>query len=631
MKDRKLTDALSHTAGVLIVLGILVAFNVLIGGLRLRADLTEDRVYTLSEGTRGLVRDLDRTVVLKYYFSANHPGLPVPIKQYGQRVHDLLREYASASRGKIRIERFDPQPDSDEEEWAQRYGLAAQAIDPLGFGPPVYMGLVAVSGAREASIPVLSPNQEPRLEYDITRLIAEVAQARKPKLGIMSSLPVIAPPQGPFMQQASRNWLFVEELKRQYEVQLLTAPFEAVPEDIDVLVAIHPKDLTEATLFALDQFVLRGGRLLAFVDPLCLTEQQRMDQPMQPWAMPTFESDLNRLTRAWGVELTTGRVVADPPASSQVGFGPGGADMMPTWLSLRGGAGIERDQVVTANLDFLMFPFPGAITGEPVEGLTKTVLVRASPESSLLPANLSTQPGPEKMRSAMPQPEAALAVRLHGRFPTAFPDGSPTPSTEDGNEQEATPPPTDFLREAEAESAVVLVADVDMIFDDYAVRRGSFMGQTVFQPLNDNLDFAMNLVEELAGSEALIGLRSRGRVDRPFHRVLRLAAKAQERGQQEELRLQSRLQELQIRLNELQAARQEDQQFILSPEQQREIEGFNRERFETQRQLREVRKNLRRDINRLGTILKAINLFAVPLAVATFGVGYWWKRRQRGA
>ena len=627
-KDRKLTDAFSHTAGVFIVLGILIAVNVLFGSLRLRADLTEDRIYTLSDGTRGLVRDLERTVVLKYYFSAGNPDLPVPIKQFGQRVNDLLREYASASRGRIRIERYDPQPDSDEEEWAQRYGLQGQSLDPLGFGPPVYMGLVAVAGAREAAIPFVSPGEEPRLEYAITRLISEVVQERKPKLGVMSPLPVLGQPRGPMMQEP-QGWLFIEELKRQYEVQLLTPPFNAVPDDIDLVVAIHPKDLPDATLFALDQFILRGGRLLAFVDPLCLTEQQRMDQPMQPWAMPSFASDLNRLMQNWGVELAAGRVVADPAAASQVGFGPGGAEMMPTWLSLRGGAGIDKEQIVTSGLDALMFPFPGAFTGEAVEGLTQTVLVRASEDASLLPASLATQPGPEKMRSAMPEPGASLALRLQGRFPTAFPDGAPRAAPEEGEEDPA--PPADFLREAEAEGVVVLVADVDIIFDEYAVRRGNFMGQIVYQPINNNLDFAINLVEELAGSDALIGLRSRGRVDRPFHRVLALAARAQARGQQEELRLQSRLQELQIRLSELQTGKQEDQQFILSPEQQHEIERFSQERFETQRQLREVRKNLRRDINRLGALLKSINLLAMPIAVATFGLGYWWKRRQRGA
>lgn len=621
-RDPKLTDALSHTTGVLVVLAILVMVNVLLAGVRLRADLTEDGLYTLSDGTRALLRDLDRTVELKFFFSASNPDLPVPVKQFGQRVHDLLREYAAASRGKVTLERLDPQPDSDEEEWAQRYGVQGQAVDLLGVGPQVYLGLVAVSGTREAVIPVISPGQEPRLEYGVTRLISEVTQQRKTKVGVVSSLPVMGRPQMPFAD-APRGWVIVEELKRQYEVLSLPTDLEAVPDDVGLLLLVHPKDLSEKTLFAVDQFVLKGGRILAFVDPLCLTEQQSLGSETQPWERPSVASDLNRLTKAWGVEMVSDRVVADPEAASQVGFGAGGSELMPTWLSIRGAPGIDPNEVVTSGLDFLMMPFAGALKGTPAEGLSRTVLVRASDGSALLPSFQATQPGADKMQAAAPEPAAALVVRLQGRFPTAFPDGRPEGAAEDAA--------TTVLGQAEKDGVVVIVSDVDLLFDDYSARRGSFMGQTVYQPINDNLDFVLNLAEQVAGSEALIGLRSRGRIDRPFQRVLALAQAAQEKGQQEEFRLQARLQEAQARLNDLQRGKQEDQKFILSPEQKAEIEKFSKERFEAQRQLRDVRKNLRRDINRLGAVVKSVNLLAMPLAVAAFGVGYWWTRRSRAA
>jgi ABC-type uncharacterized transport system involved in gliding motility auxiliary subunit len=337
--------------------------------------------------------------------------------------------------------------------------------------------------------------------------------------------------------------------------------------------------------------------------------------------MPSTSSDLNRLTEAWGATLVAGQVVADLNAASQVGFGSGGSDRMSTWLSLRRSA-FDQEDLSTSGLEMLMLPFAGGLEGEAPEGVTRTVLVSSSADASLVSSFAAMQPGSGKMRGATPKPNAPLVVRLTGRFPTAFPDGPP--AAEDAE----APVEEEGLSEAAGDGVVVIVSDVDLLYDDYSLRATRFLGQTIYQPLNDNLSLVLNFVEQLTGNPALVGLRSRGRLDRPFDRVLALEKEAQEQWQQEEVKLQAKLQEAQTRLNELQRAKGDDQRFILSPEQKAEIEQFSAQRFEAQKQLREVRKNLRRDINRLGYWVKSINILAVPMLVAVFGVGYWWRRRS---
>lgn len=627
MNSKPWRISLGGAAGALIVLAILIALNAVVGALRIRKDMTAERLYTLSGGTRTFLAGLDRTVTLKLFFSQSNENLPIPLKQYAQRVTDLLREYEAHGRGRVVLETYDPRPDSDEEEWAQRYGLAGQTLDMLGMQPDLYFGLVAVSGTREAALPFLAPATEPQLEYLCTRLIHEVTRAGRPKVGVLSSLRVMGDPRMPFGMppgQSGAGWQALAELGRQCELVPLNNELDRVADDIETLLVIHPKELSDRALFAIDQFVLRGGKLLAFVDPLCMTDRDAGLTPSSPYGEGPAASDLNKLTKAWGYELVPGQVVADVEAASYVTFGGQGSERLPTWLTLRPDH-IHREEIVTGSLKSLMMPFAGAFKGEPAEGLSAVTLVHTSDDAALLPSFQATQAGVEKMRLAKPEGQLALALRLKGTFKTAFPDGAPVEGTNTAAEAAG------ILKESQKDGVVVLVADVDMLYDRYALRELNFFGQTVYQPVNDNLSFALNLTEELTGSEALIGLRSRGAVDRPFDRVIALESRAQQRWQEEELKLVARLREAQARLDELQRAKGEDQQYILSPEQKREIESFRQQRFETQRQLKEVRKNLRRDIERLGTSLKVINMAAMPALVAVYGLVHGWRRRRKAS
>ena len=283
---------------------------------------------------------------------------------------------------------------------------------------------------------------------------------------------------------------------------------------------------------------------------------------------------------------------------------------------------------MTESLERLMMPFAGQILGSAGEGLAMTTLVSASGEAVVLNSYQARNPEDAGTRNGTPAPGAALAVRLAGRFPTAFPDGPPP---REGETNETAAATNGWLKAGEADGAVILVADADLLANGYSARAVRLLGQTLYQPFNDNLNFTLNVAEQLSGNPELIGLRSRGRYEYPFERVLALEQAAQAQWQEEEAKLQQKLVEAQRRLNELQSAKSEDQQLVLSAEQKAEVERFRQERFETQRQLKEVRKNLRHSIEKLGLTLKVLNMAAVPVVVAVFGIGFGWRRRRRAA
>lgn len=609
-------------AGVLLLLGILIAFNAVLHPMRVRMDVTEDKLYTLSDGTKQLLGELDRDVTLKFYFSKSNDRLPVPMKNFASRVRDLLKEYESRSRGYLVVEEYDPKPDSDEEEWAQRYGLQSQSLDIFGMDGGLYFGIVAVSGNREAAIPMLAQSAEPRLEYLLTRMVSEVASEKTAKVGIMSALPVNGPPQmNPYMMQqgGDRRWAVISEIERQYDVETVEMTATEIPADIDTLVVIHPAGISDDTLYAIDQFVLRGGHLLAFTDPMSLVAQESADPQMQQMGMtpPQVASDLNRLTSAWGVAMVANQLAADESAASLLNTGRGTAQRNAAWLSLRE-PHINHEDIATGSLADLMLPFAGVFEGSVSNGLEKTELLFTADDGFTV-NTFAARSGRVEIPAA--KQRLPLAIRLTGVFHTAFPEGKP--SAEEGEKEEG-------LKESQTSGVVVLVADTDLLGDRFATEQMNLFGQTIVQPLNDNLAFAANMVEQLCGSEALIGLRSRNAFDRPFDRVIELEKQAAFKWQAEEQRLNEKLQGVQTKLSQLQQSRDDGQQTFLSPEQETEVKKFREEVFQTQQALKEVRKNLRRDIESLGMRLKVLNILGVPLLVAVFGIvrGIWIKRTR---
>ncbi|MDD5483401.1 MAG: Gldg family protein [Kiritimatiellae bacterium] len=618
---------------LLALLVILIALNIIMGGFYFRKDLTEEKVFTLSEGTLNLLKKLDAPVTLKYFFTRSAAATSVPLKTFARQVEDLLNEYRLAADGKIVVEIYDPEPDSDAEEWAERYGLSGQTLDLAG--PAVYCGLAAVKGDAVETIPVLDPRSEELLEYNITRMIARAANPKKPVVGVMSSLPVMGVRAFPYAMpgqprpQNQPPWAVFQDLGRDYEVRSLPAGAEHLDPDMDLVILIHPKNLSDKTLFALDQFVLRGGRLMAFIDPMCLCEAMLGDA--SPDLSRPF-SDLNKLTDAWGIKYEGDKVVADLEAATRVRLNNNALDENPAFLTLRR-ENIDGQNVITAPLESLILPGAGAFTGAGAAELRVESLLVSSPQSQLVnsfAARLGSeairrdfQPGLKKMN---------LALRLHGRFKTAFPEGAP-PAASAADDKEQKPGESKeeapALKESEKETTVILVADADLLYDAFAVQELNVFGARVYQPMNDNINFFFNAVDYLAGSEDLARIRSRGRFERPFDKVLALQRSAQEKWLLKERELQSQLESTRERLESLQRQKDKNQKYILSPEQEEEINRFRQEQLKTQRELKQVRKNLREGIERLGGKVKILNILLVPVLVAGAGLIFAWRRSAR--
>ncbi|NLB55940.1 MAG: GldG family protein [Lentisphaerae bacterium] len=555
--------------GLVALLAIVFATNIILSKVNLRADLTEERLYSFSDGTKELLSKLDREITMKFFFSSSISEAPVQYKNFGRQIEDLLMEYRLAAKGKIKIEVYDPTPDSDAEEWAQKYGLAGQ---PLGMiGPTLYCGLVGISGDIEVVMPALSPGREGQIEYDITRMIAQVGVAKAPVLGVLSTLPVFGSlQQSPQMppQQSMNPWFSFADLRKDYDVRTLEPDTDLIPSEIDSLIIVHPKDLPENTLYAIDQFLLRGGKILAFMDPFCLVDALTAQQ--QPYGTPNASSNMEQLLSAWGVTFDSVQVIADMDASTSVYGKDNKVEQNPVWLSLRK-ENIDSDDIVTSEIGSLLMAMTGTFSVEPDNRLTVTPLVRTSENSA--PINLmSVQFGADAIKRDFKSSykEHTLALRLHGNFKSAFPDKAP-----DNEENSATV----HLSESLNPGAVILVGDVDMLFDQFCVQESNFMGFRAFQPLNDNITFFANAVEQISGSETLIGIRSRGTTQRPFTRVLKLQKQAQLKWLEEERQLENKLNDLRVRLNSLQQTEKDhSQRFKLSPEQEQENKTIPRRR-----------------------------------------------------
>ncbi|MEA3192999.1 MAG: gliding motility-associatede transport system auxiliary component [Betaproteobacteria bacterium] len=598
--------------GLLALFLLLVAANYLITRVPSRiADLTDGKLYTLSPGTRQVLRNLPAPVRLKLYISQGE-SVPVPLRSFTQRVEDLVREFKSVAGANLIVERYNPKPDSEEEDAAQLDGVDPQQ---LMTGEQFYLGASISQLERKQVLPNIAPQRERLLEYDLIRAIARVAQPERPKVGLMSGLPVMGERFNPFTRQSSEPWYLANELKREFEIREVPMNAKEIPKDINVLLLIHPRDAQPQTEYALDQFVLRGGKLIAFVDPYAYFDQS----PSMPGMPPQqgSSSSLPTLFKAWGIEMPAGKVVSD------VVFGSGsGARYTPTVLTLNRTA-FSRDDIVTGSIETLLYAFGGAFEVKGTD-LKAVELLKSSPNSMLVEGPDVIKSGDDATKSFKPSGKPMpLALRLTGKFKTAFPEG-----LQEKNKPLANTP---ALRESSAENAVILVADVDMLADGAAVDVQDVFGRRVVVPSNGNLAFALGMVEQFAAGDALISLRSRTASFRPLSVVRELEAEAQKQYFDKIRGLEEELQKTTARLQELQKAQGGKSMQILSPEQQAELERFRKNVAETRIALKEVRKTLRQDAEALVFWTKLANIALMPLLVALIGLLVALLRRTRAA
>lgn len=628
-------------AGVVAVLVILIAVNVLGNFLKVRSDLTENKIYTLSPGTKRILDKLDTPVEIRFYYSKDNSSMPVPLRTYAQEVEDLLSEYQQAGHGKIQVVKLDPKPDSDAEDSARLDGVQGQTAAANLTGDKIYLGVAVSCLDAKTAISFLSPDRETLLEYDISRAISSVVNPKKAVIGVMSALPVLGRAANPMMmmqrQRGSDPWVFVQELKENYTVREVPLTADKIDDDISVLLVAYPKGITESAQFAIDQFMLRGGKMVALLDPFSFVDSQLSGGQQAMMRGETYSANLDKLLKTWGLEFTADKIVADPNLATKIQRQAGSVDSDMTVLSVNGDT-INKSDPLGASTTDLLLPFAGAFTGTPVSGLKEETLVSTTPQAGLIDAT-TVMMGSEAARKFYKPGNTplAMAVRLSGKFKTAFPDGkpaaaaSPAPTPAASPAASATPTPT-YLKEATHEGVAVLIGDSDFAFDQIAGRQQQMLNQAVFTPTNGNLNLIESSVELLAGDSNLMSIRSRTSANRPFVLVDKMEAAAQDKYQSKIDELETGLTQARQKLSELQSAKQADQKSVLSPEQQAEIKKFQENEAQIDRQLKQVRKELRQEIDSLQNWLKWLNIALMPVVVTCIGLGLaFFKKRSRAA
>jgi len=635
--DRLDRTALAVTALILAVV-LFFAVNIFANAAFKNAslDLTEGGLYTLSPGTRHLLAGLKEPITLRFYYSKRLGDAAPTYAAYAARVRELLERYAAIAGKRIRLEFYNPEPFSDAEDRAVGYGL--QAVPLTENGEQVFFGLAGANSTDdEQAIAFFQPDRERFLEYDLTKLIAGLANPKKPVIGLISALPLQGSFANPMMGGGGSvpPWWIMQEMNEQFAVHDLGDKPDHIDKDVDVLMIVHPKDLPETSQFAIDQFVLGGGRALVLVDPN--SEADAASGAARVTMMGATPSDLPKLFDAWGLRLVPDKVAGDRTLATRVTADIDGRQQAVdyvAWLTLDP-AEFNHDDVVTGDLASLVLATPGILEKKKDATTSFTPLVQTSAEAAEIPAD-QVRMFPDFLKLIDDYKPAGhrlvLAARIQGMVHTAFPDGPPGAAkkppqnkpeskpeankTEPGK-PEANKPAPGFLKESVKPVNLIVIADTDFLQDRLWARTQEFFGQKIVTPLASNGDFVLDALDSLAGSDALVGLRSRGQSTRPFTLVEHIRAEADARYLAKEKELQDRLKDTEKKLASLQKEGQPGGgRQILSADQQQEIDKFRSDMLETRQSLRSVQHSLREDIDRLDAWLKFINIGLMPILVA---------------
>jgi len=602
------------SVGLALIAVAFVGFNVLSNSLfkNTQLDFTEQKLYTLSSGTKQLLSELQEPVSLQYFYS-NKATRDVPmLRNYAQRVEELLDAYVRMADGKLHLEVIDPEAFSEDEDRAAALGLQAVPLEQEG--AQLYFGLAAQNTQGDQQvIPFFALDQEELLEYELSRLISSLAQPERPIIAVLSGLPL----SGGFDMQAGQprpSWTILEEVRQQFQIESLKNDIDLIPEHVSTLLLVHPKNLSEATQYAIDQFVLGGGKLLVFVDPY-----SEADTGMgMPGELAVDKgSDLPALFKAWGLRMLPDQVVGDGAYAMSVAVGPQQRAVRHLgWLTLPKKA-LDSTDVLTSQLSSITLATAGIL--QPQDGAkTQFTPLLYSSEYAMPFATerFAMLENPEELLAELePTGERyVLAARISGPAQTAFAQGI------EGREQ--------GLQSADNIN-VIVVADSDMLSDRMWVHVQDFFGQRLPQPWADNGSFAINALDNLSGSDALINIRSRGNFNRPFTMVDTLQRSAQERFRQTEQELQNRLAATEEKLYVLQQAIDPEQHLELTDEQQATVQQFLQEKLQLRKELREVRYQLNADIESLGTKLKFFNIGVMPILLTFMLIMLSLSRRIR--
>ncbi len=615
-----------YSATGLVLLAILFLALTILSGAALRGmrvDLTEQGLYTLSEGTVNILEGLDEPVTLEFYFSDEASADLPTVRNFARRVQEQLDEMAQRSGGKLEVRRIEPEPFSEAEDKAASYGLEAV---PVGNGEDsLYLGIVGTNTVDGLEVlPFLSPSREQFLEYELARMVSLLSRPDKPRAALLSGIDLDG---GMDMQTGQRRepWAIQEQINEMFEVESVAADDESLPADVDVLVLVHPQNLNDALLADIEGFLADGGRLLAFVDPYA--ESATPPNPNDPMAAMNMDraSNLADLFEAWGLDFSADEFVADSGLALQVNVAQSRRPVRHAGILGVTRDNLSDDDVITGELEAVNLASVGSLALTEDSPLELEPLMRSSRQSGLLDAQrLQMLSDPSELIEQMGATgeRYTLAARLSGEVPRAF-GAAGNAEKEDRDENETTADEGDTY----ALNAIV-VADVDMLADRYWVQRQQAFGTTMLEPFADNGDFVINAIDNLTGNADLISVRSRATSNRPFTLVESLRREAEEDLRSTEQRLEGELAETEQRLTELQQARGDTDLDILTGEQEAELDRFMDQRLEIRRQLRQVRRELDEEIEALGTRIKVANIALMPFLVTLFALLLAWRKRR---
>ena len=604
----------------LLFIGLTVLFSHVLRGWRI--DLTENGLYTLAPGTERILESLREPVNLYFFFSEKTAAQFPAIRTYGTRVRELLEELAARSDGKLRLSVIDPQPFSEEEDRAAELGVRGA---PAGVGgAQLYFGLAGTNSTDgRATIEFFDPAKEQFLEYDVVKLIYQLANPKRPVIGWLSGLPM-GPGFDPMSGRMREPWVMYEQAQQLFDVRMLDTSLTRIDPDIDVLVVVHPKNLPQAAQFAIDQYALRGGHVALFVDPLAEADTSGSNPSNPMAAMMADKSSSLPLLKNWGVEFNSREVIADLEHALTVSMGQGEAPVRHIGILGLDESSFSKNDVITAGLSNVNLATAGYL--KPAEGAQTKFepLLQTSTQAAPLPAERFTMLfDPSVLRDGFrPTGERyTIAARVTGNVKTAFPDGPPEGVTLPEGEK--------ALKESEKPLNLVVFADTDVLADYLWVRQQNFFGQRIAAAWAGNGDLVFNALDNLAGSSDLISVRGRATFTRPFDRVEALRRNAEARFRAKEQELEEELRATEEKLTALESRRNDDSSLLLTPEQQQELERFQQEKLRIRKELRAVRLGLDQDIRRLGTILKFTNIVLAPAAFAAIALLVVAVRRRR--
>ena len=594
--QHKITTSISLVLTAAVFFALVFINNRLLAPIRL--DLTENQVYSLSKGSKQVLADIDEPINLYFFFSDKATKNMTSLRNYASRVESLLTEYETIAKGKVKLQVIDPQPFSEQEDLANQYGLTGATIGAAG--EAIYMGLAATNAIGEQKvIAFFDPKQESFLEYEISKLIHQLSDAKPVKVTLLSDLN-IAGGQNPMTGQFDPAWTFYSQLQQLYQVELVGSEISNLPDDTDLLVLVHPKDLSDSLLFAIDQYALKGGKVLAFVDP----HNESDPMAMMTGAMGPNTSSLDKLFAAWGVTFDSQHVLLDAMAGLDIRTQAGGVTRHFGFVGL-GAEQLDRKDITTANLEVINGASFGTLSRAGDATSQWTPLMHSTVNADLLDtATYAMTRDPDELARQYQSKnrQYVLAARINGKASSAF------ESAPEGAAQ------SDFQASTTALN-VIVVGDSDLLSDRFWVQQANFFGQTIFTPFANNGDFVNNAVENLSGSDALISIRSRGTFARPFIKVDELTVIAEQKFREQEQILQQQLDDTEQQLIQLQNQQGESTTLAISPEQQQAIDQFMQKKIEIRKALREVRHQLDKDIESLGNWLKFANIALAPLAL----------------